>query len=76
MASTYSIFSTYNHQTILQAFAQFMSARKGVGEVTTANHVATIAGDEHAAFETTMIYIHSIPARMQMEYKMFGPSYL
>jgi integrase/recombinase XerD len=30
----------------------------------------------HVHIETTMIYIHSAPARMQMEYRMFAPSYL
>ena len=30
----------------------------------------------HAYVETTMIYLHSDPARMQMQYRMFAPSYL
>jgi site-specific recombinase XerD len=30
----------------------------------------------HAYIDTTMIFIHSSPARMQMEYRMYAPSYL
>jgi integrase/recombinase XerD len=30
----------------------------------------------HAFIETTMVYIHSAPERMRMEYRMFAPSYL
>ena len=30
----------------------------------------------HVYVETTMIYLHSDPARMQLQYRMFSPSYL
>jgi integrase/recombinase XerD len=30
----------------------------------------------HAFIETTMIYLHSAPERMRMEYRMFAPSYM
>jgi integrase len=30
----------------------------------------------HAFVETTMVYLHSDPSKMQMQYRMFAPSYL
>jgi integrase/recombinase XerD len=41
-----------------------------------ANLVAIKEQLGHVFVDTTMIYVHSAPERMQMEYRMFAPSYM